>query len=171
MEFTIKSQRFVPATRLTLARVAWMGKWARRAGWNDLASTPIPDGEASAQQLMQELAGRAFDADAVVPLLVGGYERAGEPWTEAQAAENMALLSEWEDPRALEAIAEVLVSFLMRVPPLWRATLRCLSSRNGRDSNAGPRLESPDPSPPTSTVESSTLSPGSSPAMTSSASG
>jgi hypothetical protein len=153
MEFTIKGQRFVPASSLTLGRVVWIGKWGRKAGWSRLDQLPSPETPAAVEDLLHDLTDRAFEADAVLPLLAGGFERTGEPWTEAQAMENMACFPEWQDPPVLDALVEILTGFLMRAPALWSAICRCSSLPSSGDGDVGPRR--PDSSSPLTQVMAS----------------
>jgi len=107
-----------------------MGKWIRRAGLDQLHGLVAPAGPEQAESIMRNIVGKAFEADAVVPLLAGALEREGEPWTEAQAKETMELLAAVADPGEkdllLSCLAELLAGFLSREPEIWKATLSSL---------------------------------------------
>jgi hypothetical protein len=161
---TIGGSTYVEVEGITLARQAWIVKWARQAGLMALADIPEPDGAEAARRRLEQVIEDAFAADAVVPLLAGCLTPEGVPWSEPSARETMIVLADArEAEQLLEAFGGLVMGFLRRAPAFWSHIGRS-SSTVDESEPAGARAK-PQPSQ-IPTPEDSTTSPGRSPSST-----
>lgn len=144
MEFVLGSVTYeTPPGPPTLERATWLGKWQRKAGLHDLSALPKVETEADAQRFYKELAGRAFEHEAVAQLLAGGLQVKGEPWSKAQAERTVLQLASVDGLQAIDALCYVLLDFLVSEPALFRTLLRYSRPASGLGVDASSLPGSP----------------------------